>query len=187
MLPRLLAITLVAGPFFLPGVALATSNGGPASLQQGLPDTLQAGRKSVHWRCWYNQEVHIHCLLDEAPATAQAPQNLISGKLPAIAREIYAKPESFRNALVSVPLLAPPMDMQLVAVLADAVVCGARQDCSVKFTEELPTRTEVHTILGKYQAIIRAAPAWPADPEPSSREAAASPTYALAKVLFGLP
>lgn len=104
----------------------------------------------LQWRCWYDQQVHIACLIenlpnDQGPAALPAlPQNL-----PAIVKQMRQDPGAFRNRFIQIPLHSEPYDMEFTAVLAKATVCGSRRDCSVNFTQTQPPASVIAALLDK--------------------------------------
>lgn len=106
---------------------------------------------NLQWRCWYDQQVHIACLLDEIPQEG-APFQAVSlpGNIPPIVARLRNDPATFRSQLVRIPLHTQPYDMAFTATLARASVCGSRRDCSVHFTAREPSRLEIETLLAKH-------------------------------------
>lgn len=100
------------------------------------------------WRCWYDQRVHITCLVDSLPrgGTEMAP----SSRLPAIVRQLRSNPEIFRSRFVHIPLYTEPYDMGFAAMLARATVCGSRPDCRVNFSASPPSPLEMEGLFGSY-------------------------------------
>lgn len=132
-----------------------------------LPLTAQAG-ETLQWRCWYNQQVHITCLVDETPDAAPTMGALsLPENLPPIVAQLRRDPSSFRNQAVHIPLHTQPYDMAFTAMLARSTVCGTRRDCSVNFSAKAPTNEELTSILAKHLAYRQDKPAMIAmvDPE----------------------
>src|SRR5690348_15028506 len=104
----------------------------------------------LHWRCWYDQQAHITCLVDAIPETTPAMVPL-SSNVPAVVRTLRLSPGELRGKIVHIPLhTSVPFDMGLASQLARASVCGARPDCSVLFTDRLPPATEIVSLLNRY-------------------------------------
>lgn len=132
-----------------------------------LPLTAMAG-ETLQWRCWYNQQVHITCLLDETPEAAPTMGGMnLPANLPPIVAQLRRDPGSFRNLAVHIPLHTQPYDMAFTAMLARSSVCGTRPDCSVNFTARAPSDAELTSILAKHLAYRQDKPAMVAmvDPE----------------------
>ena len=104
---------------------------------------------NLQWRCWYDQQIHITCLLDEAPEAAPAMAPALPSNIPAMVAALRKDPGAFRNRLVHVPLHTQPLDMEFTALLARSAVCGSRSDCSVNFTAQLPPTEEIVALLNK--------------------------------------
>lgn len=110
-----------------------------------------AAADNLHWRCWYDQQVHITCLVDEVPDTARAGAEVpLPANIPGIVKLLRKDPGAFRNRIVHVPLHTQPYDMEFTATLARATVCGSRSDCTVNFTSQLPPAEEVIALLNKH-------------------------------------
>lgn len=107
---------------------------------------------SLNWRCWYDQQVHITCLIDNVPTdNAGAAQLALPENLPAIVKQMRNDPAAFRNRVVQIPLHSEPLDMEFTALLAKSAVCGSRRDCTVHFTATPATTTEIVALLRKHQ------------------------------------
>jgi len=132
-----------------------------------LPLSALAG-DTLQWRCWYNQQVHITCLIDEVPETAPVMGALnLPDNLPPIVARLRRDPASFRNQAVHIPLHTQPYDMAFTALLARSAVCGSRPDCAVNFTTRSPSTEELTALLTKHLAFRQDKPAMVAmiDPE----------------------
>ncbi|TXI76078.1 MAG: hypothetical protein E6Q42_07935 [Dechloromonas sp.] len=116
-----------------------------------LPTFAQADMP-LQWRCWYDREVKIICLIDDIPSAASQPATgTLPANLPAVVRQMRNDPAAFRNRFVEIPLFTPPFDMAFTAQLAKASVCGSRRDCSVNFTAIPANPTEIVALLQKNQ------------------------------------
>lgn len=104
----------------------------------------------LHWRCWYDQQTHITCLVDTLPTADKASLDNLPVNLPGIVRTMRTNPASLRNKIVHIPLLTEPLDMEFTAVLAKSTVCGSRRDCSVNFSSTLPPSGEIVALLTKH-------------------------------------
>lgn len=115
-----------------------------------LPLIAVAG-DSLHWRCWYDQQAHITCIVDSIPEhNAQAAQLPLPSNLPPIVRTMRQDPGALRNRLIHIPLHTVPYeDMEFTALLARATVCGSHRDCTVNFTATLPPAEEVVALLNR--------------------------------------
>lgn len=118
-------------------------------LALALP-SLAFADSQLHWRCWYDREVRIICLIDDAPQAAIAPgTSTLPANLPALVRQMRNDPAALRNRFIEIPLFTPPFDMAFTAQLAKASVCGSRRDCSVHFTATPASPTEIAALLEK--------------------------------------
>lgn len=109
-------------------------------------------RKALHWRCWFNQHAHIHCLLDSATAeqAATAPAEAPPASLPPLVAELRNRPAAFKSVLVRIPLYSAPLDDAMAGTLASAIMCGSRSDCSVHYSSRVPDYREIATILHRH-------------------------------------
>ena len=146
-------LTLLCAAFggFAPGERQAFAEEAPAH-------AADAGeRKALHWRCWYNQQAHIHCLLDSSAAEQAAGGLPAAGNLPRIVGELRSRPSSFKSVLVRIPTYSEPIDAAFAGTLAQAIMCGSRSDCSVRYTAQVPHHQEIAVILHRHLG-------WPAQP-----------------------
>lgn len=115
--------------------------------------SLNPAGETLRWRCWYDQSVHISCLIEEQLAASRSGAKqaaYVPGKnLPPIVRTLRTSPEAFRQQIVSIPLHTPPIDMEFTAQLARACVCGGRPGCSVSFSGKAPPASEIAAILDR--------------------------------------
>lgn len=102
-------------------------------------------RQNLHWRCWYDQQVNIHCLLDSDPAPSANGKAATS--LPKIVQSLRNKPSSFKRVLIRIPMHTTPYDIHFPRLLAEATMCGGRADCSVQYTQQIPGHEEIAQIL----------------------------------------
>lgn len=159
MVKRLfLCLAILAGALLGTAPALATEVPPPA-----------AERQSLHWRCWYDQQVHIHCLLDSDPTAAATGKPV--GHLPRIVQELRSKPSSFKAVLIRIPMYTDPYDADFPRQLAEATMCGGRTDCSVRYTQQVAGHQEIAQILLRHMD-------WPA--QGGERLAASAPLLQLA-------
>lgn len=115
-----------------------------------LPMFAQAA-DHLHWRCWYDQDVHVTCLLDTLPESNAAAQNTaLPTNLPAIVKLLRQDPGAFRNRAVHIPLHTQPYEAEFTAALARATVCGSRRDCTVNFTLATPPAQEIVALIHKH-------------------------------------
>lgn len=106
--------------------------------------------ENLHWRCWYDQQIHITCLIDtvlDGNQPISGPE--LPSNLPAIVKQLRRDPGAFRNRVLQVPLHTVPYDMEFTAVLAKAAVCGSRRDCTVNFTASVPRAAEIAALIDK--------------------------------------
>jgi len=119
---------------------------GPASSASADAASLTAP-ETLRWRCWYDQSVHISCLIEYLAETAPDANTrnpyTPDENLPPVIRSLRTNPENFRQRIIRIPLHAPPVEMEFAARLARAVVCGSRPGCSVHFTASPPTDSEI--------------------------------------------
>lgn len=100
---------------------------------------------SVQWRCWYDQDVHITCLIDTI-SHAGLMESLPS-PIPSIAQEMRRDYGPGRKFFIHIPLHTRPRDEELVALLARSSVCGSGPECSVEFSMDPPTDDELDALL----------------------------------------
>lgn len=117
----------------------------------------------VVWRCWYDQQIHVTCLVDASPATDVPLDQIPFSSLPPAVNTVRYAPGSLRGNLVHIPLHTPPFDMEFTADLARITVCGRRPGCLVDFSSTLPPADEIIALLNKYL---------PVESEPPLAEAA---------------
>lgn len=108
------------------------------------------GNGNLHWRCWYDQQVHITCVIDTVSEADSATQLFLPNNLPALVRTMRTAPQALRGSIIHIPLLGYADDMDFTAALAQATVCGSRRDCTVHFTASLPPAEEVVALLNKH-------------------------------------
>ena len=128
--PSLLAFLVFAAP------GVADGAGAPAPVD---PATAQAPAHPL-WACWYAAEdLMVRCVLatPAAELTGLAPvadpTRPRRRPLPPIARVIWDEPGRLTTKVVAIPLLGPPIEMDFVRELAEAVMCGPRRDCGITF------------------------------------------------------
>lgn len=121
-------------------------------------DETQASSDSLQWRCWYDQQVHISCVVDEIPRADTSPSLALPVNLPPIVVLMRTNPGQLRNMIVQIPLLSEPEDMEFTALLAKASVCGSRRDCTVNFSEKQPPMAEIVALLNKHVPDRRQSP-----------------------------
>ncbi|MBD5801471.1 hypothetical protein AZOA_08860 [Azoarcus sp. Aa7] len=97
------------------------------------------------WTCWYDGSASVLCSLltapppmDETSAESAVPwlvptSERIRRPLPAIVHVISQDPAQFASRTVRIPLHNYAHNMDAVEQLADAVMCGGRDDCRVQF------------------------------------------------------
>lgn len=110
-----------------------------------------AAADNLHWRCWYDQQVHITCIVDSVPESGVPAAGLIlPANLPPVIRTLRQNPDAFRNRVLHIPLhTAPYDDVEFTALLAKATVCGTRRDCTVNFTATPAPAAEIVALLNK--------------------------------------
>jgi hypothetical protein len=99
------------------------------------------------WRCWYDQQVHITCLIDSLPSAGTRTAAGLPSNLPAVVRQLRNHPEAFRNQFVHIPLHTQAEDMGSTGRLAQAAVCGSLPDCRVDFSPAPPSLLEIDELL----------------------------------------
>ncbi|AYH41801.1 hypothetical protein [Azoarcus sp. DN11] len=98
------------------------------------------------WACRYNGSMSIYCGLTAAPVPVTAPEQALApagptdgfptrGPLPPLVRTIAEEPGLLVGKLIRIPLYSLPEDLDDAALLADAVMCGARLRCRVIFDQ----------------------------------------------------
>ena len=100
-----------------------------------------AQAQATQWSCWYSLDQHVTCQLLQAPVAteltdaeavvvrmANAPS--APGFTVAVLRE---RPYALRSLLMRIPLWTEPVDRNALGELAQAVMCGTRQDCTASY------------------------------------------------------
>ena len=100
-----------------------------------------AQAQATEWSCWYSLDQHVSCQLLQAPVAvelseaeavvvrlANAPS--APGFTVAVLRE---RPYALRSLLMRIPLWTEPVDRNALGELAQAVMCGARLDCTARY------------------------------------------------------
>ncbi len=126
----------------------------------GLVSTAQAEPTAPSpgtvWNCWMAGSATVECRLADAQALATpvaveshpsaatadpapealsvAPSGMPSRRpLPALVDTILERPAALRDRRIRIPLYSPPESRENAEELADAVMCGARKHCQVRF------------------------------------------------------
>jgi hypothetical protein len=121
----------------------------------------QAGASdNLMWRCWYDGQMHVTCVIDQLPATSQTVPG--SASLPPVVRTLRNAPEQFRQPFLHIPLHNYPTDVEAVGMLARAVACGSRRDCEASFSARPPARAEMEAIIRRALTLMASASANPA-------------------------
>lgn len=123
---------------------------GVAHASQPVLSTGSADKQKLHWRCWYDQQVHIRCLLDTEVIDKQQQPATKTGQasaLPKIIVDLRNNPSQFRAVLVRIPMYSDPIEDSFARELAVASMCGTRQDCSVHYTSQVPHHEEISQLL----------------------------------------
>lgn len=108
---------------------------------------LDSATASVKWRCWYDQEVHITCLIDTLSHAAMI--ETLPAPIPAIAEEVRRDHGPGRKFYIHIPLHTRPRNAELTAQLAKTSVCGSGPECSVDFSMQPPSDDEMASLLGR--------------------------------------
>lgn len=101
----------------------------------------------VAWTCWYDNAKGVSCYLPDARAAApHAPEDVTAqaasaptvapgGRhpLPPLVGTILNQAERLFGRHISIPLFTEPEDMVFVKELAEAVMCGVKENCTVRF------------------------------------------------------
>lgn len=104
-------------------------------------------KPSVAWTCWYDNANGVSCYLPDARVsvphapedrTAQepSPPSVTPGgrrPLPPLVATILEQAERLYGRHISIPLFTPAEDMEFVKELAEAVMCGVKVSCTVRF------------------------------------------------------
>ena len=99
------------------------------------------------WACWYDGATAVSCQLLSAPdlpgltSTSEAPpsqQPQVAAPvgrrpLPVLVDIILNQPKALYGRHISIPMFTVPEDMKFVRELAEAVMCGTRDNCRVRF------------------------------------------------------
>lgn len=136
----------------LPFLLLPMASGIVAAAEGAFPSEM------LVWRCWYDQQIHITCLIDSLPSSGGGMAIDPSSRLPAAVQKLRTHPEEFVHQFVHIPLHTQPYDPGLTVALAQAVVCGPRPDCRVNFSLGLPSPLEMEELLNRDFPVAGAAP-----------------------------
>jgi hypothetical protein len=99
----------------------------PTHAQEAQPDTV--------WKCWYNQDWRIQCVLGSANPDAPAdPRYANNPMLPQAVKALWTNAASMVGNKVFIPLYTEPEDWDRVRLLAESVMCGANRACVVDFS-----------------------------------------------------
>lgn len=118
-------------PAFLVGLWLVSANNFAE-----VPGSLTDGAR---WACWYEpRTLTLECVLQQAPTAGHAERAAavarhFDPRLPAGVRTIWGSPERLAARRIHIPLWNTPFEMDFARELAEAVMCGARKDCAVRF------------------------------------------------------
>lgn len=114
---------------------------------QVAADDRHSSPGSAKWRCWYDNESHIICLIDSVndPATFDT----LPTPIPSIAREMRRDYGPRRKFFVHIPLHTKAADVEFTALLARSSVCGSNPGCSVDFSMKPPSEEEIAALLGQ--------------------------------------
>lgn len=91
------------------------------------------------WFCWYaSEDLTVACQMHQSPQAgnderAAEVARTTDGRLPGLVQVIWGQAERLASERVSIPLRNVPYDMTVVAELANSVMCGRRDDCTVLF------------------------------------------------------
>ena len=86
------------------------------------------------WSCWYNGDTRIQCVLAAAASTDTAPSPHENATLPGVVKQLWARAHTLTGRRVFIPLFNEPEDWERVRLLAESVMCGSSQACSVDFS-----------------------------------------------------
>lgn len=114
--------------------------------------SLADGGDTLVWRCWYDQEVHIVCLIQHLPPAASTPPENAAAALPGFVRMLRTNPAALNHRPVYIPLLTKSYDAAFAEALAKASICGTRPDCAVSYSQTLPGDEEIAALLGRDRA-----------------------------------
>lgn len=106
----------------------------------------EAEGDGVVWRCWWDRASHVSCTVEQVGEVRNVETALAA--LPGLAGMVRARPQAFSHRLVHIPLHTPhPLHTESMATLAQAVMCGGRKDCRVRFSRELPDAAELDRLV----------------------------------------
>ncbi|BAL22399.1 hypothetical protein AZKH_0047 [Azoarcus sp. KH32C] len=118
------------------------------SLFYGKPAHAEGSTAHTTWVCWHDTATtSLSCQLSqddgpvaevpgEVPDAGEAERSAAPSKgrpLPRVARQILEHPEQFQGRRISIPMYSDPGEREFMIQLAEAVMCGVRQACSVEF------------------------------------------------------
>lgn len=113
----------------------------------GIADTEEIGPSSeqVTWRCWYDLDVHITCVIDTISQIGMFER--MPNPIPSIAEEMRRDYGPKRKFFIHIPLHTEPDDPEFTALLARSSVCGSLDGCVVDFSMQPPSAEEIDALL----------------------------------------
>jgi len=107
----------------------------------------QIPAEPILWHCWLGaqDDYNIHCVRETDPLTdssteiASAPYDdekmrrefFAPGKPKNVARLVRDSRDGYQSILWSIPLFYLPTDQESVKMLAETIMCGSDNDCTV--------------------------------------------------------
>lgn len=123
--------------------------GAIACLLMSAGPAAAALKPLVTWTCWYDNAKGVSCYLpgerdssrhapapeDRTPEATSAPGVAPNGRrpLPPLAGTILDQPERLYGRRISIPLHTEAESIEFVKELAESVMCGIKENCTVRF------------------------------------------------------
>lgn len=110
-----------------------------------LPMPASAG-DDANWICWHGEATALVCRLsslgteeadraaDKATVPAVAADDPYA-RLPPLVREILREPDRLWGRRITIPMFSEPEERAFMVELAEAVMCGTKRNCAVRFVE----------------------------------------------------
>lgn len=110
------------------------------------PMPAHAAGDDANWICWHGDAKAVVCQLSSigieegdgaaeletaSPAAADDPY----AGLPPLARVILHEPDRLKGRRIAIPMFGEPGERAFMVELAEAVMCGAKRNCAVRFME----------------------------------------------------
>ncbi len=94
--------------------------------------------KPIGWLCWYDDQDAILCMpkavsIENLRQRTNYERRDVDPRLPPIVDAIWNDPETLRNQIITIPMLAAGVEAEFSSRLASSVVCGSNVNCRVEY------------------------------------------------------